>query len=291
MSETQAPVQEFQEDPPRQPFVPATDATDALLLNIDGYEGPIEVLLEMAKAQKVDLVHVSILQLARQYLAFVERAKEKNLELAAEYLVMAAWLAYLKSRLLLPDNDDDEELSAEEMAEALQFQLRRLEAMQKMAETLMARPQLGQGIYGRGMPEGLSVKTQTRWHVDLYDVLSAYGDIRRREEGSQYDLPEFRLMSMDSAMERLKKMLGHLPRKGAMSVWTTLQSFLPEGVKDKLYLRSSMASMFTASLELVKQGALEIKQDAAFKPIYMRERPPEARAANEDETQEAAGAA
>ena len=170
----------FQEDPPRKPEASASvDATDALLLNIDGYEGPIEILLEMAKAQKVDLKHVSILQLARQYLAFVERAKEKHLELAAEYLVMAAWLAYLKSRLLLPEVEDDEELSAEEMAEALQFQLRRLEAMQNMAEQLMARPQLGQGIFGRGAPEGLSVNTTTRWDVDLYDVLSAYGDIKR----------------------------------------------------------------------------------------------------------------
>lgn len=274
MSEALEKKPDFEEDPPRESEgMPAHEA-DALLLNIDGYEGPIEILLDMARAQKVDLVHVSILQLARQYLAFVERAKEKHLQLAAEYLVMAAWLAYLKSRLLLPNTEEEDEPSAEEMAEALQFQLRRLEAMQNMAEVLMARPQLGQGIYARGMPEGLSVKTHTRWDVHIYDLLKSYGDIKARAEGSGYDLPEFHLMSTEAAMERMKRMLGNLPRKGRMSVWTTLQSFLPDDMSDRLYIRSSMASLFTASLELVKQGALEVKQDGAFRPIYMREVPP-----------------
>jgi segregation and condensation protein A len=168
---------------------------------------------------------------------------------------------------LLPREEDDEEVSAEEMAEALQFQLLRLEAMQNAAEALKARPQLGQSVFKRGMPEGLSTKTTTTWDVSLYDMLKAYGDIKRRTDDSNYDLPEFSLMSTDNAMSRMVRMLGNLPRK---SVWTTLQSFLPEGIQDKLFGRSALASTFTAGLELVKQGKLEIRQEGLFKPIYMR---------------------
>ena len=266
---TQQPA--FQEDPPRA-SVPEVNEADQLLINVDGYEGPIDVLLDLARNQKVDITQVSILQLARQYLAFIERAQALNLELAAEYLVMAAWLAYLKSRLLLPKTDEGEEPSAQEMAEALQFQLRRLEAMQKAADSLMERPQLGQDIFTRGRPEGLGVVTHTRWNVSLYDLLKAYGDIQRRGEDSHYDMPEFQVMSTEDAMSRLTRMLGNLPRKGMHSVWTTLESFMPDGVTDKIYGRSALASTFTAGLELVKQGKLEIKQDGAFRPIYMRSR-------------------
>ena len=261
---------QFEEDPPRQQDV---HEADALLLNIDGYEGPISVLLDLARNQKVDLLQISILQLVRQYLGFIDRAKEMNLELAAEYLVMAAWLAYLKSRLLLPrEGDDSPDPTAEEMAEALQFQLRRLEAMQNAAEALQKRPQLGDGVYGRGAPEGVNVATHTVWDVNLYDMLKAYGDIQQRAEDSHYDLPDFTLMSMDDALTRVSRMLGKLPRKGMHSVWTTLESFIPEGIKDKLYGRSAMASTFTAGLELAKQGRLEIKQDGLFRPIYLRGR-------------------
>lgn len=261
----------FEEDPPRAvPDDIGDRDVDALLLNIDGYEGPIDVLLVMARDQKVDLTKISILQLARQYLEFVDRAKAMHLELAAEYLVMAAWLAYLKSRLLLPRQDDDEEPDAETIAEALQFQLRRLEAMQQAAENLFALPQLGQDIFPRGMPEGLRTKTETVFEVSLLDLLRTYGDIERRQENNHYELPVFHLMSLDNAMQRLTRMLGKLPRKGPHSVWTTLQSFMPEGGKDKLYGRSSMASTFTAGLELAKQGRIEIKQDGLFRPIYIR---------------------
>lgn len=259
---------DFQEDPPRVP--PVSEEVDALLLDIDGYEGPIEVLLDLARNQKVDLAKISILQLARQYLGFVERAKALNLELAAEYLVMAAWLAYLKSRLLLPRDDESVDPSAEEMAEALQFQLRRLEAMQEAAEALKARPQLGQQVFARGMPEGLRVVSETRWDVSFYDLLKAYGDIKKRAENNHYDLPEFRLMSAEDALSRVTRMLGKLPRKGLHSVWTTLESFIPEGIKDRLYGRSALASTLTAGLELAKQGKLEIKQDGLFRPIYLR---------------------
>ena len=261
---------QFQEDPPRSEIASQVDEADKLLLNIDGFEGPIDVLLELARNQKVDITKISILQLARQYLGFIERAKMRNLELAADYLVMAAWLAYLKSRLLLPKQEDDEEHSAEEMAEALQFQLRRLQSMQDSAKKLMDLPQLGQQIFPRGMPEGLQTVTDTSWDVSLYDMLKAYGDIHRRKNESHYDLPEFNLMSTEAALSRLTRMLGSLPKKGLQTVWATLESFIPDGIKDKLYGRSALASTLTAGLELVKQGKLEIRQDGLFRPIYLR---------------------
>jgi segregation and condensation protein A len=262
----------FEEDPPRNHAeLPEMGDMDALLLNIDGYEGPIDVLLDMARTQKVDLREISILQLARQYLAFVDRAKELRLDLAAEYLVMAAWLAYLKSRLLLPQTKEDEgQLSGEQMAEALQFQLRRLEAMKNSADVLMSRPRLGQDFFARGMPEGLKTTINATYDATLYDLLKAYGDINRRKEYKTYELPTFSIMTMDEAVERMTKMLGNLPRSGPHSVWTTLQSFLPEMGEDKLFYRSSVASTFTAGLELAKQGKLEIRQDGPFRPIYLR---------------------
>lgn len=262
---------QFEEDPPRRDVLPEGEHhADELLLNIDGYEGPIDVLLTMARDQKVDLTKISILQLARQYLTFVDRAKELHLDLAAEYLVMAAWLAYLKSRLLLPRDKNDKEPDAQSMADALQFQLRRLEAMRAAAEKLFARPQLGRDIFARGMPEGLKVITDTVWDITLYDLLRAYGDINRRKEGGHYELPVFHLMPLEAALERMSRMLGALPRKGPHSVWTTLQSFMPENIKDRLYGRSSMSSLFTAGLELAKQGKIEIRQDGLFRPIYIR---------------------
>lgn len=250
---------------------------DYLLLNLDGYEGPIHVLLDMARNQKVDLREISILQLARQYLDFIERAKDLRLDLAAEYLVMAAWLAYLKSRLLLPrEKDESGEPSGEAMAEALQFQLRRLESMRLAADTLMKRPQLGVNIFRRGAPEGLKTAYNATYKDTLYDVLKAYGDIRRRAESSVYELPVFNIMTMEEAMDRMARMLGNLPRSGIQSVWTTLQSFLPDNIKDPLMLRSATASTFTAGLELAKQGKVEIRQDGLFRPIYLRSanRPP-----------------
>ncbi|MEM8833308.1 MAG: ScpA family protein [Pseudomonadota bacterium] len=261
----------FEEDQPRNLDLPQEGDVDAFLLDIDGYEGPIDVLLEMARNQKVDLREISILQLVRQYLAFIDRAKELRLELAAEYLVMAAWLAYLKSRLLLPQEKTEEnELAGDQMAEALQFQLRRLEAMRDSAEKLMNRPRLGVNVFSRGMPDGLKTSYKTHWQVSLYDLLKAYGDINRRRDNETYDLPIFNVVSMEEAADRLAKMLGNLPRSGPQSVWATLESFIPEGIKDPLLVRSSFASTFTAGLEMAKQGRLEIRQDSHFKPIYMR---------------------
>ncbi len=262
---------EFEEDQPRNTDIPAAGDADAFLLDIDGYEGPIDVLLEMARNQKVDLREISILQLVRQYLSFIDRAKQLRLELAAEYLVMAAWLAYLKSRLLLPqEKTEGAELSGDQMAEALQFQLRRLEAMREASEKLMNRPRLGVDVFSRGMPEGLRTKYETHWQVNLYDLIKSYGDINRRKEYKTYELPTFNIMTMEDAADRLSKMLGNLPRSGPHSVWTTLQSFIPEGITDPLLIRSSVASTFTAGLEMAKQGKLEIRQEGAFKTIYLR---------------------
>lgn len=258
---------------PREDLDARSDA-DILLLNIDGYEGPIEVLLDLARTQKVDLRHVSILQLVRQYLRFVERAKQLKLSLAAEYLVMAAWLTYLKSRLLLPQDEVEEnELSGEEMAEALQFQLQRLSAMQKSGEKLLEGNILGQKVFSRGMPEALPTSSTVDFDVNLYDLLNVYGKIQRRKEHSEYVPIPFDLMSMDEAAERLTKMLGNLPRNAtnkSQSVWATLESFLPDDIQDPLFGRSSVASIFTAGLEMVKQGRADVRQDGLFRPIYLR---------------------
>lgn len=265
----------FEETPPPE-FDPAmlpeeAHDDDALLLNLQGFEGPIDLLLEMARNQKVDLREISILQLVRQYLAFIERAQVMRLDLAAEYLVMAAWLAYLKSRLLLPrEKDDGEGPTGEAMAEALAFQLRRLESMRKAADVLMSRPQLGVNMFARGEPEGLRIAYNATYKDTLYDLLKAYGDIRRRAEAAHYELPIFNVMTMEEAVERMTRMLGNLPKSGFQSVWTTLQSFLPENIRDPLLLRSSIASTFTAGLELAKQGKVEIRQDGLFRPIYLR---------------------
>lgn len=264
---------EFQEDSPQLPQ--ALNPED-LLLNLEGYEGPIDLLLTLARDQKVDLAKISILALAEQYLAFIDRARDLKLEIAADYLVMAAWLAYLKSKLLVPQGDDDaeeEELSGEALAEALAFQLKRLEAMQKTAGLLFALPQRGQDFFPRGQhADDADIVISPLWQADLYDVLSAYGSIARRQEAAHYTPKTWTLMSTDEAYDRLSTMLGKLPRKGRESVWTVLDSFMPEDLVDALMKRSSKASIFTASLEMAKQGAVDIRQDGLFKPIYIRQK-------------------
>jgi segregation and condensation protein A len=260
----------FEEDLPRE----AAEENETLLLTIDGFEGPIDVLLHMARTQKVDLAQISILQLARQYLAFIDQARQKRLDLAAEYLVMAAWLAYMKSRLLVPADDsggEEGEASGEAMAEALAFQLRRLEAMQDRGEKLMQRPQLGVHIFRRGMPEGLPVHRHHSYDARLYDMLHAYGHMARRHEQANYNpRGDFTLMATEDAVARMEAMLGQLPRSGRHSVWTTLTSLLPAMGGDRLYARSALASMLTASLEKAKQGELEIRQEELFAPVYLR---------------------
>ncbi len=266
MTETQA--QNFHEDPPRHDVVADSDS---LLLKLDSYEGPIDVLLQLARDQKVDLAQISILQLARQYLAFIDRAQELSLDLAAEYLVMAAWLAYLKSRLLLPkEKSEGDEPSADMMAEALSYQLRRLEGIQSGAQKMAQRMRLFLDVHGRGEKEKFESVEPDKYTVDLYQLLKAYGDIRQRTTSSFYKPITFPVMSMDDALTRLSRMLGRLPKTNNMSAWATLNSFLPEKMANPLYARSSLASMLSASLELAKQGKVELRQDSNFRPIYLR---------------------
>ena len=237
-----------------------------LVLDLDGYEGPIDVLLTLARDQKVDLTRISILQLADQYLAFVAEARRIRLELAADYLVMAAWLAYLKSRLLLPEPPAGEEPSGQEMADALQWQLRRLEAMQEAGVRLMARPQLGKDIFSRGQPEGVVVVRRAVWDVKLYDLLSAYGHQVRPKDADTYQIEPMQFFSVEEAAERLGRMLG------IAIDWQTLEAFLPAGLTDPTKRRSAMASTFVAGLQLAKDGQLELRQTERFGPIYLRKR-------------------
>ena len=239
---------------------------DSLVLNLDGFEGPIDVLLTLARTHKVDITKISILGLAEQYLAFIQRAHALRLEIAADYLIMAAWLAYLKSRLLLPSTDDEDEPTGAELAARLAFQLQRLEAMRKAAGEVMERPQLGQDFYARGEPDPMIVDTTTEFSTTLYDLLTIYAGIRERQGASTLQISPARLYSMDDALERLGKLLGHAPD------WTTLSRFLPEGIGDDLMMRSAIASTFAASLELARQGKLQLNQSQTFAPIYLRAR-------------------
>ena len=237
----------------------------SLFLNLDGFEGPIDVLLTLARDQKVDLTQISILQLAEQYLVFIREAQVLNLELAADYLVMAAWLAYLKSRLLLPvEEGQEEEQDPAALAEALRFQLQRLEAMQEAGTRLMALPQLGVDVFGRGAPENLSARFRSVYDVTLYDLLRAYADHKVREQGQTLTIAATDLYAVEDAIERLRGLVGRVPE------WRTLFSFLPEFLKGSLVLRSAVASTFVASLQLVKDGEAQIRQDGTFGPIWLR---------------------
>jgi len=239
---------------------------DQLVLDLDGFEGPIDLLLALARDQKVDLAKISILELADQYLAFVAAARRIRLELAADYLVMAAWLAYLKSRLLVPEPETAAGDDPAEMAQALAFQLQRLEAMRAAAARLLARPQLERDVFGRGMPELPPSLERAVWAASLHDVLSAYGALSRRRGGDAYVPPSWQLWSVEQALARLRDLLGDLP------AWGTLASFLPPGLAGGLLGRSIVASTLVASLELAKEGRLEIRQEAPFQPVWVRRR-------------------
>ena len=249
----------------------ATAPTDPeqLVLALDGFEGPIDLLLTLARDQKVDLTRISILQLADQFLEFVAAARRVRIELAADYLVMAAWLAYLKSRMLLPEPESpDEEPGGAEMAAALAFQLQRLEAMRGVAARLMARPRLGRDMFVRGTPEDLATEKTPVLQVSLYDLLKAYGEHRRRQDNSTLTIRPLDLYSLEEAQARLSSLLGSLPD------WATLASFLPSRADGSLLGRSAVAATFAASLELVKEGRIELRQDGAFGQIWIRRVPP-----------------
>lgn len=235
-----------------------------LTLDLDGFEGPIDVLLNLARDQKVDLAKISILQLANQYLLYIANLRRIRLEIAADYLVMAAWLAYLKSRMLLPEPEGEPDPTAEAMASALQFQLRRLEAMQDAGVRLMARPLVGRDVFERGAPEGVKVIVSETLEPNLYDLLKAYGAIRGKDEETILEIAPSELFSMEVAMERLREMLGGAPD------WTDLTMFLPADLRDSLVKRSALAATFAASLELVREGMAQLRQTSAFAPIYLR---------------------
>jgi len=241
------------------------DPTSTLVLNLGGFEGPIDVLLVLARDQKVDLMQVSILQLAEQYLLFIETARQSQLELAADYLVMAAWLAFLKSKLLLPKEENDDQPSAEEMAEALKFQMMRLEAMQEAGRKIFELPRKGINFYPRGAPEGLPVTLRAVYDVSLYDLLRAYGRQHNEKNVTALEIEPFDLYSIDEAIARLREILPGVPD------WTELSSFLPQSIKEPLMRRSAVSTTLIAILELVRQGKADIRQDGgAFSPIFLK---------------------
>ncbi len=252
----------FEEDQPE--IARGEPGPSDLVLNLAGFEGPIDVLLTLARDQKVDLIHISILELAEQYLLFVEAARQHYLELAADYLVMAAWLAYLKSKLLLP-REEEEEPSAAEMADALKWQLLRLQAMQDAGKKLMELPRKGQAFFTRGDPEGLPVTYTSVYDISLYDLLRAYGRARQEGAPTSLEIEPIDLYSIDEAIDRLRSVLPNVPD------WTVLMSFLPQGDLPPFKRRSALSTTLLAALELVRQGKADIRQDGGpFSPIYLK---------------------
>lgn len=237
----------------------------ALVIDVDGFEGPLDLLLHLARNQRVDLARISILALSEQYLAFVESARRVRLELAADYLVMAAWLAYLKSRLLIPQPKGDDGPSGEEMAAQLAFRLKRLEAMREAATRLVNRNRLGRDVYARGAPEHTVVEKTSLYTASLYDLLTAYAAQRQRRSVTQVTISRRRVWSLTDARGILTRMLGE------MSDWTALDQFLLRYLSEPRERVTAIASAFAASLELVREGRLEIRQETHFAPIYMRQ--------------------
>lgn len=242
-------------------------AAEALIVDVDGFEGPLDLLLTLGRTQKVDLRKVSILQLAQQYLTFVEKAKELRIELAADYLVMAAWLAFLKSRLLLPPDPTEEGPSGEELAAHLAFQLERLQAMRDAAARLMARDQKGRDFFVRGIPETVQRVKNVTYSATLLDLMQGYSRIRTRDEFRPFVMDRESIFTMEQALDRMRGLIGF------SGVWTDLSTYLPEGwSSDPARKRSATAATFAASLELAKEGAVEIRQSDTFAPIELRRR-------------------
>jgi segregation and condensation protein A len=251
----------------------------ALLVDVEGFEGPLDLLLTLARQQKVDLARISILALADQYLAFIAAARELRLELAADYLVMAAWLAYLKSRLLLPDAGPSEGPTAEEMATALAHRLKRLEAFRGVAGQLFGRPQLGRDVHARGLPEPIAEVKRPEYSATLYDLLSAYAARRQNQALAHLRFAKRTAWSLAEAREMLERLTGQT------SDWTRLDQYLLAYVVDPALFATAVASSFAATLEMVREGVLEMHQHAAFAPLYVRKRA--AVAAEEKQTGEA----
>nr|WP_249172009.1 ScpA family protein [Erythrobacter sp. JK5] len=240
----------------------ARSGDKALYLELDGWEGPLDLLLDLARRQKVDLRQISILALVDQYLTYIERAEALRLELAADYLVMAAWLAYLKSALLLP-KDEQEDPSPEELALRLQLRLQRLGAMREAAARLMARDRIGRDIFLRGAPEGLRIDRKIKWKSDTYSLIQAYGQVKARTAPRIYHVSNRPVMTLDSALERVSAMLG------VTLDWMDIRDFLPTNAEPELR-RSVLASSFVAALELARLGRAEIEQEEAYSPLRIR---------------------
>ena len=246
--------EEFEGPPARQ--------SDELTLALDGWEGPLDLLLNLARAQKVDLTQISILQLVDQYTAYIASARALKLEIAADYLVMAAWLAYLKSCLLLP-KDPEQDPSPEEIALRLQMRLQRLDAMREAGARLLGRDRVGRDVFLRGAPEGLRLIRKANWQVRDFDLFAAYGAVQARSQPAMHVVHARAVMTLDEAIERVGKMIGQ-----AID-WTFLESFLPS-TQDPQFRRSCLASSFLAALELARRGRLDIAQDEAFGPIKLK---------------------
>ena len=240
-------------------------AAEALIVDVDGFEGPLDVLLTLGRTQKVDLRRISILQLAEQYLGFVEQARALRIELAADYLVMAAWLAFLKSRLLLPPDPSEDGPSGEELAAHLAFQLERLAAMRDVAARLMARGRLGRDFFARGIPEGVERVRKVTYKATLLDLMQGYAHIRTKDEFRPYSLDRESIFSLDEALDRMRGLMGYA------GDWVDISSWLPEGfLADPARRRSATASTFAAALELAKEGKLELRQSEVFAPLQVR---------------------
>jgi segregation and condensation protein A len=236
--------------------------SDELNLTLDGWEGPLDLLLNLARSQKVDLAQISILELVEQYLTYVAEARALKLEIAADYLVMAAWLAYLKSCLLLP-KDPEQDPSPEEIALRLQLRLQRLDAMREAGARLLGRDRIGRDVFVRGAPEGLRLIRKAAWQVREFDLFAAYGAVRARNAPAMHIVHARAVMTLDEAIERVAKMIGMALE------WTFLETFLPQSA-DPQFRRSALASSFLAALELARRGRLEIAQDGPFAPIRLK---------------------
>ena len=265
--------EDFQEDMKFDAASEAADEGEGLVLDMDGYGGPLHLLLELARKQKVDLARLSILELAEQYIAFIKSAQDLRIELAADYLVMAAWLAYLKSRLILPRDTGDAEPEVEELAAHLAFRLERLEAMRRAVDGLMRLPRTGDSVHVRGAPEGLRGRTSPIFEAEIFDLLKAYGASRSRAAIRNYTLKKPRVMSLDDARNRLRRALNAVGVD--VTDWVSLDDMLPDGANigaDGVPQSSVRASSLLAGLELAKEGQIELRQLKAFAPIYLREK-------------------
>lgn len=238
----------------------------SLVVDVAGFEGPLDLLLHLARNQKVDLARISILALAEQYLAFIEKVRALRLELAADYLVMAAWLAFLKSKLLIPKQPGEEGESGEELAAVLQFRLKRLEAMRDAAARLVNRNRLGRDVFSRGMPEMVIIEKRNSFSASLYDLLTAYAQQRQKQAINSVTIARRAVWSLKDAREVLARLIG------SVGDWTALDSFLIEYLATPEEKRTAMASSFAATLEMVREGKLEVRQEQVFAPIYLRGR-------------------